>query len=118
MSTQKPTLFTVCAVATAADAPRARELSLEWVKSLHPFAKQTVSEMLPTPLSPTGAAPVTLWLCAMTISQAHFEHMQAFIVSHAVPVTAETAGQQEDGTANKVANRDKWLAAKGLKVVT
>lgn len=112
-----PELFTVCTVAEAADIQAARPLSIAWVKSLHPLTRQTVDEMLPTPLSPTGEGPPTHWLCALTLTRADYEHMLAFIASYSVPVVAEAIAQPEDTNASQLANRDAWLSAKGLKVV-
>jgi len=112
-----PQLFTVCVTAKAADATRARVLSLDWVKSFKPFSTETVEEMLPTPLSPTGAGPVTHFLCCLTLNQAACDHMREHQQRNDSPVVLALAGPQEDTLEAKLANRDRWLNSVGLKVV-
>jgi hypothetical protein len=111
-------IFTIFVLAETSDIEQARPLSLEWVKAIKPLTRQTTNDMLPTPLSPTGNNPPTHHLCCMTISMANVEHMKAWIHSHHVPVIAESAIQLEDTKENQLANRDAWLATKGLKVVS
>jgi hypothetical protein len=112
-----PKLLTVCVIASAEGIEQTRQACLEWRRAIRPFGKETVANMLPTPLSPTGAAPATHWACCVTHSQADCDHMQAWIISHNVRVAAESFDQADDSATCKLANRDTWLAAKGLKVV-
>ncbi len=109
-------LFTICVTCTATEVQRARELSFEWIKSRRPATKQTVGEMLPTALTAIGGDEITRYLCSMTLTEGDFMRMQAFIGERGVPVVAESAGPQEDSLASRNANRDAWLAAKGLAV--
>jgi hypothetical protein len=110
-------LFTVCVMATAADGARARELSLDWVKSIRLFSRETVDEMLPTALSPTGQVPATHYLCTLTLTQKDWEHMQAHKARNNSPVVLTLVGPQEDTPEAKQANRDRWLGSVDLKVV-
>jgi hypothetical protein len=110
-------LFTVCITARAEEIETARPLCLAWMDSQGRHA-QTAEKMLPTPLSPTGELPATHHLCAMGLTQARHDHMQAFIVANQVPVTAELVGPQAaDSHEATLANREPWLAAKNLKVI-
>ena len=110
-------LFTVCVTATAEDIERARPLCLEWVKSQGRTA-HTAEMMLPTPLSETGSQPATHYLCATQLTAEQLDHMQAFIVEHAVPVKAEcVAPQAGDGTHFRDPNRDMWLGHQNLRIV-
>jgi hypothetical protein len=111
-------LLTFCIVATAGDLERARPLCLEWVKRWKPDSRQTVEEMLPTALSPTGVGPASHYLCAMPGTREEWDDMQAFIVSKDVPVEAALAGTQENNSRSTRANRDKWLPTRGLKMVS
>jgi hypothetical protein len=110
-------LYTVCITATAADVQRARELSLDWVRSFKPLCRETAEEMLPTPISPTGAAPATHFLCCLTLTQAGWEHMQAHQQQNRSPVVLALVGPQEDTKESQLANRDRYLASIGRKVV-
>lgn len=110
-------LFTVCVLATTADRPRAQALSLDWFKELRPSTTQTAEEMLPTPVSPSGSAPATHFLCCMTLTEADWQHMQAHKERNNSPVVVAFFGLQEDTLAARNANRDKWLAQNGLKVI-
>jgi hypothetical protein len=110
-------LVTVCVVADDKDRQRAQPLCLQWIKAIHPLTEQTVEEMLPTKVSPTGAAPPTGWLCTLTLTQADAGHMQRFIVESSVPVKATIVGLQADTLESRTANREKWLADNGLKIV-
>jgi hypothetical protein len=110
-------LFTFCILAAVGDLERARPLCLEWVKRWHPKTAQTAADMLPTPLSPTGNSPITHKLCAMCGTRAEFDDMQAFIATRGVPVDATLVGLQEDKSLFTIANRDKWLLTRSLKVI-
>src|ERR1700730_13128374 len=107
-------LFTVCVMATAADVARARELSLDWGKSIRLFSRETVDEMLPNALSPTGQAPATHYLCTLTLTQTDWEHMQAHKARNSSPVVLALVGPQEDTLEAKLANRARCLGAVGL----
>ena len=109
-------LFTVCVWAVDAEIQPARELSLEWIRLRRPSTRQTVEEMLPTPLTPIGGSRIIRWLCTMTLTADDITNLQAFIQSRPVPVVAEVAGEQDDSLASRTANRDRWLAANGLAV--
>jgi hypothetical protein len=117
MGQQTPQLVTVCIVARAAEIQRARELSFAWIKLRRPSTRQTADEMLPTPLSPTGAGIPTHWLCVLTLTVADADHMQVFIETRSVPVSATVVGPQDDVMDSRLANRDLWLARNGLRVV-
>ena len=92
-------------------------LSLDWVKSFKPLSTETVEEMLPTPLSPTGTAPATHFLCCLTLNQVACGHVQEHKVRNNSPVVLAIVGPQEDTLEAKLANRDGWLNSVGLKVV-
>jgi hypothetical protein len=110
-------LLTVCVTATAADVQRARELSLDWVRSLHVFSSDTIEDMLKTALSPTGMAPATDFLCCMTLTRLDCEHMQAHKARNNSPVVIAIVGPQEDTLEARLANRDRYLGSIGRKVV-
>jgi hypothetical protein len=111
-----PELFTVCATAKADKAPRVRPLCLDWIKAIHPNTSQTVDEMLPTPLSPTGALPATDYLCCLTLTKADAEHMVRFVSEHGGFVVVHIVGPQQDTPAARLSNRDRFLVERGLKV--
>jgi hypothetical protein len=110
-------LFTVCVMATAADAPRAKELSLDWVKAVKPSTDETVGEMLKTPLSPTGLAPATDFLCCMTLTKKAIDNMLSHREANQSPVVIEIVGPQDDTLEAQFANRDRYLASIGRKVI-
>jgi hypothetical protein len=64
--------------------------------------------MLPQRL--LDASGAVFWLCCMTITLHDFEHMQAFIAEHGVPVVATNVGPQLDTLQAKRANRARFLA--------
>jgi hypothetical protein len=111
-------LFTVCVTATASNAQRAKDLCLDWVKSANPFATETVDEMLPLALSPNGAAPATDYLCCMTLTHVAIDHMQEHRSRNNSPVTITVVGPQEDTLEAQFANRDRYLASIGRKVIS
>jgi hypothetical protein len=115
--TDAATFYTVVICATDDNAPTARPLCLQWVKTQQPHTPQTAAEMLPVGLSPTGKKPASHWLCCMQLSKAQYEHMAGFIEANNVPVRMTVVGPQEDGHQHKLPNRDAWLQANGLAVV-
>src|SRR5580704_17072977 len=110
-------LYTVCVTATAADVPRARELSLDWVKSHRPFSRETISNVLPLALSPNGQAPATHYGCCLTLHQADCDGIQKHKLDNTSPEVLAIVGPQEDTPEAKLANRDRWLDSVGLKVI-
>ena len=110
-------LLTVVVIAAIEDRPLAQPKSLKWVLRWWKDTRQTAEEMLPRMLSPTGAAPVTHCGCEMCLTPEQAADLAEFIVNEQVPVVATIIGPQENNSRSTIENRDKWLPARGLKLV-
>jgi hypothetical protein len=108
--------FTVVICATAKDLQAAQPLCLQWMQT-QKGRPQVASDMLPTPLSPTGTSPATHWVCCMQLTQAQAEHMAAFIADREVPVRMTIVAPQADGTQFKLVNFERWLKDHALREV-
>jgi len=66
-------LLLVCVLADAANIHNARVLSAKFLNSESPNNKDRAEEMLQKPLSPTGAAPATAYVCTRHMRQDEIE---------------------------------------------
>jgi hypothetical protein len=98
------TFSTVCVIAEAANITAARAGSCRFIQSECSRTTDTPEMMLPTPLSPSGEAPATHFLCTRRMTSAEFQRQDEAIRTYPVLVTAHV-----------VESEAAFLAVQGLK---